>query len=523
MRNTEPFFRLFLFGLLLFVFACGQDNEVLTPDNMPNPSENEITVTLNPSRFAPLTASLQFTTRVAVGIRLRVIGKNGPDSDVVKFYPDLATAFNLPVLGLYPDFNNQVEVSFLDRNGNIVGTQTINIQTDFQSLDLPEIAINRANISQMRPGFTLVNYFGFRERNFPQKAFMFDAFGDIRWYLDYTNNNQLANLFFDAGMIQLANGNLCFGDVNSGFIYEIDMLGNIQNTWNLRGNRFHHVVFEKPNGNLLATVTNTSLPTVEDLILELDRNSGAIINQWDLRQPLDQTRRTWDTNLANLNIDWVHANGLDYDESDNTIIVSGRTQGTFKLTESNELVWILAPHRGWEQAGNGQNLNQFLLQPLDAQGQPIDDPEVLSGDANHPDFEWSWYQHSPVVLPNGNIMVFDNGDNRNFESTGFTRIGSYSRAVEYKIDATNKTIQQVWTYGKERTNETFSRIVSKVLYFEGEDNVVFAPGAVLQDDQNVGRVIEVDKSSGRIVFEATIIPPRAPFNITFHSVYRVEL
>jgi len=522
-------FRLLVIAALAIVLlsACEGDTADDMISSPPMEEENEIitgevTQFTNPGGFCPLCGSIKFTTTQEVSVQMRVVGKNGSESDVVHHFDELSTDFGLPILGFYPDHRNEVEFTFLDANGQEVGNYSTTFRTGSLIDDLPDIQLNVAEPEALAPGMTLVNHFGYSSRSFPQEAFIFDAFGDIRWYLDYSRHDQLGNLFFDAGMIKLQNGNLCFGDAASGAIYEVDMLGIIQKRWPLDKYRFHHVVFEKPNGNILATVTNTTIPTVEDFIIEIDRTSGRIIKEIDIRQTLDRFRRVWDTDLADISIDWLHANGLSYDDSDQGIVISGRTQGVFKIADNNDLVWILAPHRGWRTSGSGQLLSDFLLQPLDRNGEPITDPGVLEGSKNHPDFEWQWYQHSPVVLPNGNVMVFDNGDNRNYVSHNSTS-NRYSRAVEYEIDAENMTVRQVWTYGKERGAETYSRITSKVDYLADSDNVIFAPGSGFENGRHVGKVLEIDKTTGEVLLEAAIYPPRANFGITFHSVYRVGL
>ena len=40
----------------------------------------------------------------------------------------------------------------------------------------------------------------------------------------------------------------------------------------------------------------------------------------------------------------------------------------------------------------------------------------------------------------------------------------YSRAVVYKIDQKNRTVEQIWEYGKERGHEWFSPVTSLVQY-----------------------------------------------------------
>lgn len=505
--------------LCLFLLAgCRDDNPETAPVSV-----SDLEVVLNPSGFAPLTALLRFRTSDDVQVGLRIIGRNGPDSDIFQVFPELGREFAIPVLGLYGNYANEIELTFTDETAAFRGVQTVTINTPPLIADLPQVTVDTYLPGELVPGLHFVNYFGHAGRARPQRALFFDNFGAIRWYLDYSSHPVLNNLFYDNGMVPLANGNLVFGDGSTGTLYEIDRFGEILNTWSLQGYGFHHHVIEKPNGNFLVTVNDYSKPTVEDVILEIDRLTGEIVNTWDLNESLDNRRRAWPTDIANLEVDWFHANGLAYDADDDAILVSGRTQGTVKLSADNEVIWILAPHRGWGTAGEGTDLSTKLLQPLDAGGVPITDAAVREGTSNHPDFEWAWYQHSPILLPNGNVMVFDNGDNRNYVPTGFDSPSAYSRAVEYAIDEENGTIQQVWSYGKDRGQETYSRIVSKVSHLGTSDHVLFTPGAVRFQGNNYGKVIEIDRAADRTVFEATITPPTSVFNITFHNVLRVPL
>lgn len=121
-------------------------------------------------------------------------------------------------------------------------------------------------------------------------------------------------------------------------------------------------------------------------------------------------------------------------------------------------------------------------------------------------------------MPNGNLMVFDNGDNRNYSNAG-----PYSRAVEYEIDDINKTIKQVWSYGKERGEETYARIVSKVSYLSENGSVLFTPGSSASGGSPAGKVVEINYDTKGVIFEATINPPNAVLNISFHNVLRLDL
>ncbi len=476
-----------------------------------------LTITPNPSGHAPLTAEVTLATSRPVQVEVVVKGRDA-DGDVQRRFDTVSRQAQVPVLGLYPNFGNTIILRFFDADGVLLGDTSHTVATPPLLADLPSVMINTAMPAAMKSGMNLVSYFGHDSELTPQRPFMFDAGGTIRWYLDFRNHPNLSNLFYDNGVERLANGNLYFGDRSTGRIIEMDMLGRIIRTWTMPGYDFHHNVIEKPNGNFVLTVDRQGAATVEDHLIEIDRETGGIIREWDLNQALDNRRRTWETTFADLSVDWFHANGLAYDPADDAIIVSGRTQGTVKLTNDNEVVWILAPHAGWGTAGNGTDLTTRLLHPLDGDGQPITEASVLEGTANHPDFEWAWYQHAPELLPDGTLLLFDNGDNRNYTDQQL-----YSRAVVYRIDPSAMTIQQVWHYGKERGGDTFSRIVSDVDYHATEDNVVFMPGAAGSGASAYGKVVEVDFTTSNVVFEATITPPIAPFGITFHRVERLSL
>ncbi|WP_412067884.1 aryl-sulfate sulfotransferase [Rubrivirga sp. IMCC43871] len=484
----------------------------------PGPSAGLVTsliVTPNPSGAAPLSALASLMTTEPVTVEVTVEGRGGPATEMRHRTTVAATSQTIPLLGLYPGSETSVRLDLLAPDGRVLETRQLAVAAPPLASDFPEITVDVPPGSGVRPGVTVVSYFGHDGSTTPQRVFAYDAAGAIRYVLDFTGHPDLGSLFFDDGVSRLANGHWLVPDRSSNRVYEVDLLGRVVRSWPFQGVRFHHEVLELPSGNLLATVDREGASTVEDVLVELDRGSGAVVTEWDLTRSLDASRRSWPTPLADLDVDWFHANGVAHDPVDDAIVVSGRTQGVVKLTRTNQVRWILAPHRGWRQAGDGTDLSSKLLQPLDATGTPITDPAVLEGTARHPDFEWAWYQHAPEVLSGGRLLLFDNGDNRGYGSGG-----TYSRAVLFAIDEQAMTIRQLWAYGRDRGTETYSRIVSDVDLHEPEGVVVFAPGAV---GGPVGKVVEVSMATGAVLAEVTIRPPQAPFGITFHRVERLPL
>ncbi|MBX2872259.1 MAG: aryl-sulfate sulfotransferase [Saprospiraceae bacterium] len=511
MKKLKLFVTLLLLTLL---WSQCKKNETPEPTPVDNISVLSEKVEVDPSGFSPLTAEIEIELDESVRIDVSVEGKKGTGSTIEHSFTEFSTQHLVPVYGLYAGTSTTVTLRFIDTKGEERGRKSFEIETKELLADFPDISIDVAEKRDIDRGLTLVSYFGYFENLFPQRPFAFDQHGDIRWYLDYSSHPTLQGLFYDVGVEQLANGNFYFGDGEKDKIFEVNPFGLIVQSWDLPGYGHHHSVVEKPNGNFLVTVNKWGLETVEDHIIEVDRQTKAIINEWDLRESLDPDRQT----MVNNRSDWIHVNAIAYDASDNTIIISGRTQGVVKLTENNEVVWILGNHSGWDMSGNGTDLKTKLLTPLDAMGQPINDPGVLAGTEKHPDFGWNWYQHANKLLPNGNHLMFDNGPGRNFSNSEV-----YSRAVEFEIDEENRQVRQVWAYGKERGLETYSGIVSDADYLPEHNRVVLSPGAMVQGSREFGRIVEVDYTTKEVLFEATITPPVSFYTITFHRTEWVNL
>lgn len=446
-----------------------------------------ITIQLSPASVTPLAAEVSFSTRVAAEARVEVLGPE----PVTHTVPALARTHAVPVLGLYPGTENLVALEVRTAGGTFA-VDTLRVSTEPLPAFLPDITIDVAERARMEPGWTLSSLSVANGGDFASYPIIFDSNGDIRWYADLS---ELGGLVY---MVErLENGNLVFGVGEA--VREWDMLGREVRRWTMPGYIFHHDVIEKPDGNLLVAVNKGGLETIEDHVVEVDRQTGAIVREWDLRTVLDVSRRTFPSATDN---DWFHMNAIWYDESDGGLILSGRNQSAVvKVSEDNELVWILGGHRGWGPAGvagDGHDTSGFLLTAIDEIGTPF--PEAVQmGDEDAADFSWPWGQHAPLILPNGNIFLFDNGVERNFTLGG----PMVSRGVEYEIDQEAMTVREVWSYGAERGAGYSSSIISDVDYLLETGNRLVMPGIVFGAEPRAW-VTEIGHPDGQVVFEARI-------------------
>ena len=275
---------------------------------------------------------------------------------------------------------------------------------------------------------------------------------------------------------------------------------------------FSHSFDNAQNGHAFLRVSSADyrrpdgkrVHTVRDVILELDEQ-GQVYDEWKLWESLDPWRdvvlKTMDQGAVCLNIDasksgqtlsaedlakmdesdqfgditgagpgrnWAHVNSVDYDPTDDSIIISSRHQSAIvKIGRDKKVRWILATPTGWNKDLLGK-----VLTPVDSKGKKIkcENNQCEGG------FDWTWTQHTAFRIDEKSnkdviyITAFDNGDGRHLEQPAIPSM-KYSRAVVFKIDQKKMTVQQIWEYGKDRGNEWYSPVTSLTKYYKDKDSV----------------------------------------------------
>lgn len=454
----------------------------------------DIDVVINPNEISPLTAELSIEADQPYSLDIEVTGA----IPVKKSFEGKAGDQQFPIVGLYPNRLNEVILTFEFEGGK--KSETLEIQTDPLPAGFPTIQINKIDRNKMQPGLHVCDFHMANNGKFKSSPLAFDDQGNVRWYLDLSFAEKMV-----APLRQLKNGNFLANSRHA--IHEFDLLGKMKKTPISQNYGMHHEAIELPNGKLLIAVgKRTSRITLDgeemwsdsDIIILFNRKTGKIEKEWDLAKHLDVSRQ--DLNFFGKG-DWLHMNGFVFDEENLSLIISNKNQGLAKLHLTDRLDWILSPKKNWGRAGRrgeGADTNLSLLTAVDENGRPYNEAVQL-GDQSAEDFDFAWGNHAPTIMPNGNLMVFDNGARRNFSN-----LPSYSRAVEYKIDTTNMTVQQVWQYGKERGIEFFSAIVSDVDYLPESGNILITSGFLNPQRNPSGKIVEVDYETKEEVFEATL-------------------
>ena len=398
-------------------------------------------IILDPYDISPLTALVIFETSDLTAPEVTIKGKDENTTFTKTFTP--SKKHILPIYGLYPDTNNEITI---ECNGK---KNVFYIKTD----PLPEdLAIPTKVESNNQE---LDNDLYFVTPSSDGYVAAYDVNGDVRWYLTEMFTWDIQRL--NNGNILLSSNRLINPPYYMTGLMEMDLLGKVYYEYTLPGG-YHHDVFELDNGNFIIASDNFDNGTVEDFIVEMDRNTGEIVKTIDLSKILPQEEGR---NVNATDYDWFHNNSVWYDAATNSLTLSGRHQDAVVNLDysTNEINWIVGSKDGWSK-----EMQKYFFEP----------------DANT---EFQWSQHAAMILPNGTLFVFDNGNNRSkTEENAVSAENNYSRGVIYQLDKENKTIHQVWQYGKERGSEFYSPYISDVDYFEDGHYLIHSGGISKTED-----------------------------------------
>ena len=350
---------------------------------------------------------------------------------------------------------------------------------------------------------------------YPQNAII-DATGAVRWYMNVDSIYDMENVYHGGVMMgfqQGADGALTWGYGQRYVKYDI-MGREIFNRRLPAGYAdFSHSFDQAQNGNYLLRVAandvkrpdGRNVRTVRDVIVEVTP-AGRVVDDWRLWEILDPYRdnviKTLDQGAVCLNIDaskagqtisaaelaemdksdnfgdvvgvgagrnWAHVNSVDYDPTDDSIIISSRHQSAaIKIGRDKKVKWILGAPDGWKKGWA-----EKVLQPVDKDGKPI---KCENGKCEG-NFDWTWTQHTAYRIDEMSdadtliLSVFDNGDGRGLEQPALAE-EKYTRGVIYKIDQKKMTVQQLWEVGKDLGHEYFSPVTGITKYMADKNSVV---------------------------------------------------
>lgn len=443
--------------------GSGNDASDDAPETDP-PVIESVTVNENPN--STLSAVLDVATDVPAEAQVVV---TGPEREFTITSPDEpGTEVTIPVVGMRPETTYELSVTATAEGGSEPSEAVAeSFTTGPLPADFPKTSVLVSDPARMEPGFTLFDANGTppegKTTGGTGYIIAVDTEGIPVWYYAYEGGASDARQLDDGNILML---------VGLDQVRVLDVLGNVvenyagraavedaesgekaplpPGTVNLETDSAHHEVYPLPNGNLaVLSTTLLQVPSeggvcgddtenddgtytvVDDVVVEFERPSGNIVREVRLSDLIDPAAdvEKWVCpvntggladaiyEIPNLR-EWQHANAVVLDEDRNALIVSNR-----------ETDLILAVR--YEDDENGP-ANELLWS-----FGPDGDVELEEGD-------FMYHQHAPQIQENGDIVFFDNGNDRPGHVDD-----PYSRAVRYEIhdsDPDNVVARQVWEY-----------------------------------------------------------------------------
>lgn len=512
-------------------------------------------VYMNPYGIAPLTAVIMSGGYNLSDVSVVVKGRGDKGIDISYKVSDGKVKLHggIPIFGMYPDYQNIVEVSYKKHMPGGEGAKTEDISETYtiyapptmtygsgtgQKRALPKAEVVIPAAKELRGNLYLMNYLssilpnasqavwnlpagGALEWDYEPYVWMIDTNGDIRWFLDVSKLRDTYDLRKKGNLMgfdQTVDGALICGMGQAYMKYDLMGRQIFHRALPKSYNDFSHHMEETSKGTYLLRVASADMKrkdgknvrTVRDVLIELDRD-GNVIDEWNMGEILDPYRDVnllaMDQGAVCLNIDvekagktaskeemeenapfgdiagvgsgrnWAHINSVNYDSSDDSIILSVRNQSAVvKVGRDKKIKWILGSPEGWSG-----KFAKKVLTPVDKDGKRINCgesgskcPGYLSEKGG---FDWPWVQHTAYKINEKSkpgivhVSVFDNGDSRGMEQPAIISM-KYSRAVEYVVNEKDMTVQQVWEFGKERGFKWYSPITSVVEYQPKTDSMM---------------------------------------------------
>lgn len=274
------------------------------------------------------------------------------------------------------------------------------------------------------PGFTL-----FAPQSGSGKVYLIDIDGEVvhTWQMPYPPGNygyltERGTLFYNGRVTEDSNRFISQQPWKGGAVLEADWNGRV--LWEVRHADHHHDGIRLRNGSVLLLCLSPlpkdlvpkirgGMPGTEhkgemyaDYLVEMTTDGG-VVWEWRTWEHLDpETDHI--TAIQERREEWTHGNGIAELPNGN-IVVSFRTISTVIIIErkTGQIIWKL--------------------------GAP-----PLCG------------QHAPTPLPNGNLLLFDNGPHRLDHPMPFSRV----------IEVELATKEIVWKYQEERVSDFFSPRIS---------------------------------------------------------------
>lgn len=415
----------------------------------------------NPYKIAPLSALIIFNTKTEESVTVSI---NNSEYNFEKSKEHV-----IPIYGLVAGKNNEITIT-CGKDSKVVNIDT----SDVEKVDY-NITVGK--------NFDIGDNFYLVGTPTEDGLYGFNTNGDLIWRL--TEN-------FGQAIVKLANNHLLLSNKNyildasrTGLI-EIDFMGKIYNVYDIEGG-YHDDAYLKDNNHVIIGSSKLNRNTFNDLVVELDLESGKIVKEWDIKNIINSISNNF---VESLKVDnWANVNSIYYDKKSNSLILSleGRNSVISIDYNSSKVNWIFGNLKYWNK-----DFNEYLLKY---------------------DGEYPLISNTARINSEGNLVLFNNNmdGSLNRDSLCSDYLNHKSSGQIYKIN--DKSISLVsefkdnfYSYAVSNYNELDNGNYLLFSAWQFKEGTMSEAGCTMNTnvDGLTSSLYELDKNNN-ILFKATFL------------------
>lgn len=415
----------------------------------------------NPYYISPLTALIIFQTDSEKTVTIEI---NGQKQEYEK-----SKKHAIPVYGLVAGKKNSVKIS--------AGNKSKTLELDMINVkDNLNLTVNIGKGVNLNNGIYLIS------TPLDTGLFGFNSNGEMVYKLEGNYNLTIQTL--NNGHFLVANEDYLYGVSRTGLL-ELDYLGKIYNVYDLEGGYGGDVAL-LDDEHILAISSKNTRNSNDDIIVEVNLNDGKIVNEWDLKNIVNNISNRFVEKINQIN--WASIESVYYDKASNQIILSlnGRNSVVSIDYTSKKINWIFGDIKYWNSDFSSLIVKYDGAYPL------VSNAVTLNKD--------------------GNVVLFNNGmDGSIFgDSACSENLGKHSSGQIYKISNMTATLVNEFN----DNNSFYSYAVSNYSELDNGNYLLFSAwqfgeGTMLKEgctmNSNVenlnSTIYELDKNNN-IIFKA---------------------
>ena len=263
---------------------------------------------------------------------------------------EYTTVHEFQLIGLVPGKTNEVTITVTDSWGMTRQEVTFTV-------DMPETSSGYATQLEYEDGDSSQElssglYSLVRTNGYLGYGFFFDTNGTMRYEMVTEGLGLDRILEYDGDIVVCASSNK---------IARIDGLGRVVASYELGEYELHHDInYSQDDNSILALVERTGSESVEDIVIELDLETGEVTELVDFTSLMSDYVEEYTHVVGATDTffwqagerDWIHLNTVQYMEDDDSIIVSSRETSTIikvsNVHSDPEVEYLIGDEDFWE-------------------------------------------------------------------------------------------------------------------------------------------------------------------------------